>query len=188
MKTIRRISLWTVLSVVAAGLAIAADEPLVITNKDLPKTPTVSVLGTLKVAETRLDTGWIDRIDAMVSELETGRQQPSADGPARRRSSARDYCSVGVAPPITRVAVGQTCLYGECPEDEISDEVGLMVRPACPYGVCPDGRPPLEPRRFFGIKHKPKPRPTPSPHLVDALPTPPGGFAGRPGKHLGPVN
>ncbi len=168
---------------------MAGDEPLLITNKDLPKTPKVSVLGTLKVAEVSLDTRWIDRIDAMVSELETGRQQPSEGGTERRRSNVRDYCSVGEAPPITRVAVGQTCLYGECPEDEISDEVGLMVRPACPYGVCPDDRPPLEPRHFFGIKRTPKPLPPPAgPHLVDALPAPQGGFVGRPGKHLGRVN
>lgn len=163
MKTIRGISLWTVLSIATAGLAMAGDQPLMITNKDLPKTPKVSVLGTLKVAEISLDTGWIDSIDAMVAELEAGRQQPSDGGSVRQRAKLRDYCSVGDAPSITRVAVGKTCLYGKCPEDEISEEVGLMVRPACPYGVCPDGRPPLKPRHFFGIKHKPKPRPTASP-------------------------
>lgn len=163
MKTICGISLWTVLSIVSAGLAMAGDEPLLITNKDLPKTPKVSVLGTLKVAETSLDTVWIERIDAMVSELEAGRQQPSEARPDRSRNNDRDYCAVGPSPFIAAVAVTDICPFRYC------------LRSGWQFGVRP----------YYGTRKTPKPQPPSSnPHLVDALPDPPDGFAGRPGKHL----
>lgn len=164
MKTICGISLWTVLSIVSAGLAMAGDEPLLITNKDLPKTPKVSVLGTLKVAEVSPDTRWIDRIDAMVSELETGRQLAPGERYEPSRPRNRDYCAVGASPFVAVVGVER----------------------ACPYRVCPEGGYMFGERRYFGTSKRPKPgAETPaSQHQVDALPEPTGGFAGRPGKHL----
>ncbi len=172
---------------VTPGLLRAGETPLVITNKDLPTIAKVSIVGTLKVVELQPDTAWIERVDAMVRELETDRQR-ATPGPANpRRLINRDYCAVGPSEPVDAIGVNQVCINGICLDGRRPLKPEPLFGPvrACVLGVCPDGHEPLEILPFFGVKKPGPPREIPGPHLVDALPAPAGGFAGRPGKHLG---
>lgn len=111
--------------------AFSAEPPLVITNRDLPQNPKVSVVGSLQVQFQPDDPNWIETVHRWSSEAES-RRQTERLGPAREAPRQAWAALGGRFDSRQFFPGGLTCINKVCRNHVVGARAGLGYRPKTP--------------------------------------------------------